>query len=260
MKKLVSVSICLAFLLCDLLPAAAQSTAISAKMPASVIDISKANTYSNPSHDTSELVPGSHTKILLKTAKTPIENARLIKLLNESTIHPSKWSIGYSARIYLGAWPLNYSSQDTSVNWEYKKVNDNAMDARGIKTIQKVGYLQKSQIKILGGLTSKVPRSGEVRQLIMAKTIQKTQWPISFSTIIGTGTKIDRPFSVQPKQIGHLSGYVPAVYEKGRITYGEVFLILRGGAAELEVKNIVQQNIGAYLPIQDHLFLRYIAN
>ncbi|CAM3195547.1 YfkD family protein [Sporolactobacillus spathodeae] len=261
MKKILSVSICLAIFFCGSTFTDAQSTAaVPNKIPSSVVDVSKENTYPNPAHNTAELVPGSKTKALLKTAKVPIENARLIKLLNESTIHPSKWSLGYHAKIYLGEWPLNYASKETSVNWEYKKVNDNAVDARGSKTVQKLTYLQKMQVKVSGGLTAKVPRSEEVNQLIMAKMIRKTHFPIAFSTIIGSGTKIDRPYSVQPKQIGHLYGFVPAISEKGTITYGEVFLVLHGGQAKIEVKNRMQQGIGAWMPIQDRLFLRYSVN
>ncbi|MCO7175310.1 YfkD family protein [Sporolactobacillus kofuensis] len=233
-------------------------SAVPNKLPEFVVDISKENTYPNPTHDASELVPSRETKALLKTANVAIENPVLIKLLNESVIHPSKWSIGYSARIYLGEWPLNYVSKETSVNWEYKKINDNAVDARGSKNGQQLDYIQKAQAKVNGGLTSEVPKMEEASQLIMAKTLVKTHLPISFSTIIGAGTKIDRPYQVQSKQIGHLYGFVPAVNERGKITYGEVFLVLRGGKANIEAKNIMQQGIGAWMPIQDHVSLRYM--
>ncbi|TGA96460.1 hypothetical protein E4665_15420 [Sporolactobacillus shoreae] len=239
--------------------AAHAKNVLTNKLPDHVIDISKENTYPNPSHDTSELVPGGPTQSLLKTANVPIENPTLIKLLNESSIRPSKWSIGYSAKIYLGEWPLNYVSNETSVNWEYKKINDNAVDARGSKEGQKLLYIQKIETRITGGLTANVPKKDEVNQLIMAKAMQKVHLPISFSTIIGSGTKIDRPYQVQAKQIGHLYGYVPAVNEKGKITYGEVYLVLKGGKASLDVKNVMQQGIGAWMPIQDHVSLRYLA-
>ncbi|WP_100489043.1 YfkD family protein [Sporolactobacillus pectinivorans] len=258
MKKILPFLCCIAALLCCFQTADAKGP-LPDKLPESVVDISKENTYPNPSHDTSELVPGGRTKSLLETANVPIENPTLIRLLNESSIHPSKWSIGYSAKIYLGEWPLNYKSKETSVNWEYKKINDNAVDARGSESGQKLVYVQKVQAKITGGLTAEVPKEDEVNQLIMAKAMQKTHLPISFSTIIGSGTRIDRPYQVQAKQIGHLYGYVPAVNEKGKITYGEVYLVLKAGNANLEVKNIMQQGIGAWMPIQDHLSLRYLA-
>ncbi|MCO7125801.1 YfkD family protein [Sporolactobacillus shoreicorticis] len=258
MKKIISLILCAAFLFC-LSSEVGAKNAVPNALPKSVIDISKENTYPNPTHDASELVPSAHTKALLKTANVPVENPVLIKLLNESSIHPSKWSIGYSARIYLGEWPLNYKSKETSVNWEYKRINDNAADARGSKSGQEIGYLQKIQVTVKGGLTSEVPKKEEASQLILAKTMEKTHLPISFSTIVGAGTKIDRPYQVPSKQVGHLYGYVPAVNERGKITYGEVFLVLRGGKAHLDVKNVMQQGIGAWMPITDHLSLRYIA-
>ncbi|MCI1858464.1 MAG: YfkD family protein [Sporolactobacillus sp.] len=256
MNKLLAAFCCVAFLLGTPLSLQAKAP-IAEKLPESVVDISKENTYPNPSHDAPELVPGALAKALLKTATVPIENPSLIKLLNESAIHPTKWSIGYSAIIYLGEWPLNYQSKETSINWEYKKVNENAVDARGSKEAQPFSYVQKVQSKVTGGLTAKVPKQEEVNQLIMAKAMRKTHLPISFSTIVGSGTRIDRPYRVQAKRIGRLTGFVPAVNERGKITYGEVFLVLKGSRQQLEVKNIVQRGIGAWMPIQDHLSLRY---
>lgn len=258
MKNFLSVLCCTVAILCFSSTAAAKGP-LPEKLPESVVDISKENTYPNPSHDESELVPSGHTKSLLKTSKIGIDNPTLIKLLNESSLHPSKWSIGYSARIYLGDWPLNYVSKETTVNWEYKKISDNAADARGSENGQKLSYVQDSQVKVTGGLTAKVPKTEEVNQLIMAQTIKKTHLPISFSTVVGRGTKIDRPYQVESKQIGHLYGYVPAVNERGKITYGEVFLVLKGGRVSLDVKNVMQQGIGAWMPIQDHVALRYQA-
>ncbi|WP_438271013.1 YfkD family protein [Sporolactobacillus mangiferae] len=245
-----------ALLFMDVPFAHAKST-VPHHLPESVVDISKENTYPNPTHDSSELVPSAQTKTLLKSANVPIENPMLIKLFNESAVHPSRWSIGYSARIYLGEWPLNYQSSETSVNWEFKRINDNVIDARGSKTGQQIGYLQKVQAKVNGGLTSEVPKKEEASQLILAKTMKKTHLPIAFSTIVGAGTKVDRPFRVSSKKIGHLYGYVPAVNERGKITYGEVFLFMKGGSAHIEVTNVMQQGIGAWMPITDHLMLRY---
>ncbi|MFT8392108.1 MAG: YfkD family protein [Sporolactobacillus sp.] len=259
MKTIVSVSLCLAFLFVNGFAAQAQSHVKATKTPSSVVDLSKENTYPNPQHNASELVPGSKTKALLKTAKVSIENPKLIKLLNESDIRPSKWSIGYHATIALGEWPLNYASKETAVIWEFKKINDNAADARGSQSGQKISYVQKTQAKVSGGLTAKVPHANEVTQMIMNKAMRATDMPIAFTTIVGGGTKIDRPYSVQPKQIGHLYAFVPAVSEKGTITFGEVFLILSGGQAKLVVQNRIQQGIGALMPVQERVFLRYSA-
>lgn len=230
-----------------------------AKTPNSVVDISKENTYPNPSHDEPELQPSSLTKKLLKTSKTGIENKTLIKLLNESTLRTTRLSIGYYAKIYLGEWPLNYTSNKTTINWEYKKINDNPADTRGSEGGQELGYVQKNQAKVSGGLTAQVPAQKEVKKMIMAKAMKKTHLPISFSTIVGHGTKLDRLYQVAPKHVAHLYGYVPAVNEKGKVTYGEVYLVLKGNKKYLDVKNVVQQGIGAWIPVQDHVSLRYIA-
>lgn len=258
MKNFLSILCCVAAVLCFSAASEAKGP-LPAKLPEYVADISKENTYPNPSHDESELVPSGHTQSLLNSSKVAIDNPTLIKLLNESSLHPSKWSIAYSARIYLGEWPLNYASKETTVNWEYKRISDNAVDARGSTEGQKLSYIQENEAKVTGGLTASVPKKEEVNQLIMAKAMKKTHLPISFSTVVGRGTKIDRPYQVDPKHIGHLYGYVPAVNEKGKITYGEVFLVLKGGKACLEVKNVIEQGIGAWMPIQDHVSLRYLA-
>ncbi|MFC7393930.1 YfkD family protein [Scopulibacillus cellulosilyticus] len=227
------------------------------QVPKSVVDISKQNTYPNPSHDVPQLQPSQLTKTLLKTAKLKIENPTLVKVLNESNIHPSKLSIGYHARIFLGKWPLSYESNKTTVNWEYKKINDEKIDNLGGNETKKFNYNQDKEMKVNGGLTARVPNQKEVKKMVLMKAAEKTNLPISFSTIVGKGTKIDRVYHVEPKIVGHIYGYVPAVNEKGKITYGEVYLVLDGGKKYLEVKNIVQQGIGAWIPVQDHLSLRY---
>lgn len=229
------------------------------QVPKSVIDISKENTYSNPTQDEPQLQPSQLTKALLKTAKTTIKNPTLIKLLNESNIHTSKLSLGYHASIYLGKWPLNYQSDKTAVNWEYKKINDNDVDARGSKETQNLTYNQTNQTIVNGGLTAKVPSEKEVKKLMLMEAMKHTSLPIAFSTIVGQGTKLDRMYHVEPNKVGHLTGYIPAVNEKGKITYGEVYLVLDGGNKRLDVKNLTQQGIGAWMPIQDHLSLRYFA-
>ncbi|MBM7645180.1 hypothetical protein JOD45_001391 [Scopulibacillus daqui] len=227
------------------------------EMPKSVVDISKQNTYPNPSYDVPQLQPSPLTQSLLKTAKLKIENPTLIRLLNESNIHPSKLSIGYHARIYLGQWPLNYESNKTTVNWEYKKINEEKMNNIGGNETKKFFYSQNNEMKVTGGLTAKVPNQKEVKKMMLMKAAEKTNMPISFKTVVGKGTKIDRIYHVEPKAVGHVYGYVPAVNEKGKITYGEVYLVLDGGKKTIEVKNIVQQGIGAWIPIQDHISLRF---
>src|SRR4051794_21308147 len=72
------------------------------KVPDTVKDISRQNTYPNPDMDPEYVQPSPATLELFKTTNYSIENPNLIRLLNESTIHPSKLAIGFRANIYLG--------------------------------------------------------------------------------------------------------------------------------------------------------------
>ena len=77
------------------------------EVPNSVLDISKDNTYPNPSQDVPYLQPSELSQELIDSSNVKIENPKLIKILNESNISPSPVAIGYRATIYLGQWPLS---------------------------------------------------------------------------------------------------------------------------------------------------------
>lgn len=117
------------------------------EVPNSVLDISKDNTYPNPSQDVPYLQPSELSQELIDSSNVKIENPKLIKILNESNISPSPVAIGYRATIYLGQWPLSYESTETSVNWEYQKINTNYTDNRGGKVPQQLHYRQEAQKK-----------------------------------------------------------------------------------------------------------------
>lgn len=87
----------------------------------------------------------------------------------------------------------------------------------------------------------------------MQKAIQKTKLPLAFDTVIGAGTKRDQSYHVSPKKAASLHAYAPAINEKGKVTYGEVYLVLKGNKRKLVVKNVTSQGIGAWIPVQDHL-------
>ena len=229
------------------------------EIPNSVLDISKDNTYPNPTEDVPYLQPSELTEELITSSNVPIENPQLIKMLNESNISPSPVAIGYRATIYLGQWPLSYESNETSVNWEYQKINTNYADNRGGKAPHQISYRQEAQKQVKGGLTSKVDRSEEVKQMMMIKAAEKTKLPLSFNTIIGAGTKKDQVYNVPIKRLGYLYGYAPAVNEKGKVTYGEVYLVLKGSKKSVVVKNVTSQGIGAWIPVQDHVSFLYVA-
>ncbi|TLS35725.1 YfkD famly protein [Pseudalkalibacillus caeni] len=223
------------------------------KIPNSAVNISKENTYPNPAQNLPTLQPSELTKELIESSGIEIENPDLIAKLNESNISPSKLAIGYRASIYLGKWPLSYESNETSVNWEYQQANQNKADNRGGKAPVQMRYSQEQEKKITGGLTAKVPESEAVKKMMMVEASEKTQLSLSFQTIIGRGTKKSHVYNVAPKHYAVLTSYVPAVNEKGKVTYGEVYLNLRGSRKSLEVKNITQQGIGAWIPVQDYI-------
>ncbi|AKM17788.1 YfkD family protein [Geobacillus stearothermophilus] len=228
--------------------------------PGAVIDISKENTYPNPTQDLPHLEPSSFTKQLLKSANVNIENPELVHLFNESSATNAPWAIGYRATIYLGQWPLNYQSLETSTNWEYQKVNTNFLDNRGGDTAQKLYYKQEMQKYVRGGLTVKVPNEDAVKRMMLNKAMEKTNLPLAFSTVVGLGTKKDQPYNVPAKKMGYLYAYAPAVNEKGKVTYGEVYIVLKGNKKKIVVKNVTTRGVGAWIPVQDRLYMSYVVS
>lgn len=228
------------------------------EIPNSVMNISKENTYPNPSQDLPYLQPSELAKELLDTTDVEIENPDLIRILNETNISTTPLAIGYRATIYLGQWPLSYESSETTINWEYQEANENRLDNRGGKQQQKIHYIQENEKTISGGLTSKINNAEEVKKMMMLEAMQKTKLPLAFETVIGKGTKKDQVYNIAPKKIGYLLGYTPAVNERGKVTFGEVYLELKGSKKKLAVKNVTQQGIGAWIPVQDHLSFKFI--
>ena len=230
------------------------------KIPNSVMDISKENTYPNPTQDLPYLQPSDLTQELIDTSKVPIENPDLIRILNESSISKAPFALGYRATIYLGQWPLSYESTETSTNWEYQKINTNYFDNRGGKAPYQVNYRQEVQKNVKGGLTAKVPNSEDVKKMMLLKAMKKTNLPLSFQTVVGVGTKKDQVYNIPVKRLGYLYGYAPAVNEKGKVTYGEVYLVLKGNKKKIVVKNITSQGIGAWIPVQDHVSFGFVVS
>ncbi len=229
-------------------------------VPTSVLNIAKDNTYPNTTLDLPRLEPSELTKELIDSSKVKIENPDLIRMLNETTVNSTPFALGYRAIIYLGLWPLNYESIETSPNWEYQKVNTNYFDNRGGKEPYQIHYVQETQKLVRGGLTAKISHAEEVKKMMLMKASQKTDLPLSFETIIGGGTKKDQVYNVPPKRLGYLYGFAPAVNEKGKVTFGEVYLMLKGGKKMILVKNVTSQGIGAWIPIQDHVSFSFVAS
>ncbi|KYD00631.1 YfkD famly protein [Bacillus atrophaeus] len=223
------------------------------KVPDSVASISKENTYPNASQDQPTLQPSKLAQELLDTSEVAIENPHLIKMLNESTISGTPLAVGYRATVFLGKWALGYESNETVANWEYKKINTNRADNRGGEQTAEMRYSQERQFRVKGGLTAKVPNAEDVRSMMMQKAMKKTNLPLAFETVVGAGTKRDQMYKIAAKKLGYLNAYAPAVNEKGKVTYGEVYLVLKGNKRKLVVKNVTSQGIGAWIPVQDHV-------
>lgn len=231
----------------------------SIKVPASVIHIGKENTYPNPAKDPSYLQPSEFTKELIGTSNVKIENPNLIKMLNESAINKSPFALGVRATIFMGEWPVSYESAETSPNWQYQRINTNYHDNRGNTANYKIHYVQETQKAVKGGLTAKIPNADDVQKMMLMKAMDKSRLPLAFDTVVGAGTKHSQVYNVPPGRLGYLYGYAPAVNEKGKVTYGEVYLIMKGSNRKIVVKNVTSQGIGAWIPIQDHVALTFYA-
>lgn len=95
--------------------------------------------------------------------------------------------------------------------------------------------------------------------MMLLKASKRTNLPLSFETVVGAGTKSERIYNVAPSRLGYLYAYASAVNEKGKVTYGEVYLVLRGNKKSLVVKNVTSQGIGAWIPVQDYISFGFIA-
>ncbi|MEN2768263.1 YfkD famly protein [Ornithinibacillus xuwenensis] len=222
-------------------------------VPSHVLDIAKENTYPNSTEDEEVIEPSELTKELIDSSDVKITNPNLIKMLNESTLDPSPIAFGYRGMVFLGRWPLNYESSDTNINWEYQKINVNELNNLGGKDNQKLNYIQQEQKEIKGALTNKIANPSDVKQMIIMKAKQQTKLPLSYNTTIGNGTKKENSYSVPAQKYGYLHAFAPAVNEKGQVTFGEVYIQLKGTKKSLVIKNVTKQGIGAWIPIQDHV-------
>lgn len=222
-------------------------------IPEHVLTISKENTYPNSVEDQEIVEPSTLTKTLIDEMDIPIENADLIKMLNETSLKPSPIAIGYRGTVYLGRWALNYKSLASAVNWEYQEVNLNELNNISGEQILTMHYNQEAEKEVQGALTSKIKNPEDIKQMMLLQAKKKTELPLSFQTIIGKDTKKDNSYNIPVKKYGYLKAHAPAVNEKGEVTFGEVYIELKGSKKSIIVKNVTKQGIGAWIPVQDHL-------
>ncbi|WP_202079914.1 YfkD family protein [Caldalkalibacillus salinus] len=228
------------------------------ELPDSVKDISRSNTYPNPDIDPEYVEPSPATEELLETCQYHIDNPNLIRLLNESTIKNSRFALGFRANIYLGNWALNYESNETTVNWEYKEANVNMLDNRGGNSTAELTYAQEENFIANGGLTTNVLAEDDVKKLMIGAAKRNTGLNLAFKSQIGKGTKHDILMKVPVGKKGALHAHVPAASERGVITYGEVYLDIKGSEKKLIIKNVTQKGVGAWIPVQDKLSFKYM--
>lgn len=222
-------------------------------IPNHVLNISKDNTYPNSTDDQELLESEEITKELLEESDVRISNPQLIEMLNETSLKPSPFAIGYRGEIFLGRWPLAYESKETNINWEYQEINTNELNNHGGKLTEKISYVQKEEKQVKGGLTSRISHSDQMMKLILLEAQKNTKLPLSFTTVIGKGTKQNNTYAVPMNKVGRLHAYAPAVNEKGEVAFGDVYIKLKGSKKMLSVKNVTRQGIGAWIPVQDHV-------
>lgn len=262
-RKNICWSIIIAFSIMLTFPTASYSEEKKSKeftVPNHVLTISKENTFSNSTEDQEIVEPSKETEEFIKQLNVPVENPDLIKMLNESSINPTPFSIGYRGMIYLGRWAINYKSTDTKVNWEYQKINMNERNNFGGTTPQKMHYVQKEQKKITGALVNKIASPEDVKKMILVEAAQKTDLPLSYQTVIGKDTQKNNEYTVPVNKLGTLTAYVPAVVDKGQVTFADVYIKLKGSKKSITIKNVTKQGIGAWIPIQDHIAFSFTIN
>lgn len=222
-------------------------------IPDHVLNISKENTFPNATEDQEIVEPSASTQALVDAIEISIDNPTLIKMLNETSIKPSPIGIGYRGMVYLGRWPLNYESQATTINWEYQLVNQNELDNTGGNNNETIYYNQAEQKEVKGALTNKISSSDDVKTIMLLHAQKKTNLALAYETVLGQHTKKGNVYNVPTKKQGELQAYAPAVNEKGQVTFGEVYIKLKGTKKSLVIKNVTKQGIGTWIPIQDHL-------
>jgi hypothetical protein len=226
------------------------------QIPSSVYNIEKENTATNVSIDDVSVEPNALAKKLIKTSNVKIENPSLVQLLNETQISKNPVAFWYRAKIFLGKWPLNYQSEETKMNWEYEKINTNVVDNRGGTSTAMLNYNQQTQKSVKGSISPDVSKNGDTENMILGKVVTQTGLPADLEAKVGGGTKKENRYQVPVRKIGLMNAYIPAVLDKGKVTYGEVYLVLKGGNRSIEVKNITTQRVSAWFPIQDYVSLK----
>ncbi|SER57928.1 YfkD-like protein [Gracilibacillus ureilyticus] len=227
------------------------------EIPNHVVSIEKENTSQQMKEEEAIVEPSKFVKELIDNIDIKIENPDLIKMLNETDINPSPIAIGYRGNVYLGHWPLRYDSSDSKVNWEFQLINTNeANNYNGEKNIA-INYEQLEEKHIKGGLTSKVSHPEQIMKMIINSVEKKHAFPLTFHAVFGKGTRLSQTYDVPLNKVGALKAYASALQERGQITFGEVYIELKGSKRNLVIKNVTKQDIGAFIPVENHVAFSY---
>ncbi|WP_240468742.1 YfkD family protein [Gracilibacillus sp. YIM 98692] len=253
MMEKVSLSVILAFIMLTV-PLMAST---KADIPDYVENIDEENTSPKKSEEQNNVEPSNLVNTLMDGLNIEIENPELVQLLNESSLNPSPLAFGYRGNIYLGRWPLRYDSEESNVKWEFQVVNTNEVDNRYGDKEESVYYHQEEDKHVKGALTAKVDRANQIKQMVLNKASQQVDLPLTFHAVIGNDTKLSKTYAIPKGDIGRLEAYLPVLQEKGQITYGEVYLELKGSGKELVIKNVTKQEVGAIIPVQNHLAFKF---
>ncbi|WP_143414513.1 YfkD family protein [Halobacillus massiliensis] len=226
-------------------------------IPSHVLNISKDNTFPNSTEQQEILEAEDLTGELIYESEVPVVNPELIKMLNGSTIKPSPIAIGYRGEIFLGRWPLSYSSKESNINWEYQQINTNELNNQVGRQTEEISYLQQEEKTVNGGLTTKSKESEQIMRLILLEAQSHSKLPLSYKAVIGRGTEQPNKYAVPVDKVGQLKAFAPALNEKGEVAFGDVYIKLKGSKKMLEIKNVTRQNVGAWIPVQDHVSFSY---
>ncbi|MGP4067218.1 YfkD family protein [Halobacillus sp. B29] len=229
------------------------------RVPGHVVNISENNTYTNKNGEDRKLKKESRTHELLKDTNVKITNPTLIEMFNETSITPSPFAIGYRGEIFLGRWPLAYHSKETTVNWKYQKINENELNNVSGPQTEKLSYEQIVEKQVQGGLTTQTSHSDQLREMILLEAQKNTELPLAYQTVIGRGTTHSKAYDIAVDYKGVLQAYAPALKETGEAAFGDVYIQLKGSDKKVIVKNVTKQEIGAWIPVENHISFRLIA-
>lgn len=228
-------------------------TFLDAELPNHVQSIEDQNTFFNRQKDQEFPDPQPVVETLINSTDVEIENPSLIELLNETKFNSSRLTFGYSSEVYLGQWPLAYHPDDTSVNWQYQKINSNTLDNLQGNRDLRLHYDQLEEMHVQGGLQNQVESTDQVMDMILSRVNNDIDLPLGYRAVFGKNTRKNTDFTVEKSKVGKLDAYAAAVNAQGKVTYGQVYLRSSGRKQELIVKNVTEQFVKAWIPVQDYI-------